>query len=213
MVRPSMPAAADAPGRPPTPCKHGAARGLPALEPPPYLLRKVPKTFPMALKPAAVVSLGRETFNRWMEDKASALAAALAYYALFALAPLLLIATALAGLVLGEEAVRGQLYLQIAGLVGKDSAKAIQSIVANVGLHRSQGVLASVVVLVFGATGVFAQLQDSLNTVWNARSPQTNGILDWFRVRFLSFSMVMGVGFLLLVSLILSALLAGVGEF
>jgi len=170
----------------------------------------------MALKPAAVVSLGRETFNRWMEDKASALAAALAYYALFALAPLLLIATALAGLVLGEEAVRGQLYLQIAGLVGKDSAKAIQSIVANVGLHRSQGVLATVVgllVLVFGATGVFAQLQDSLNTVWRARSPETNGILDWFRVRFLSFSMVMGIGFLLLVSLILSALLAGVGEF
>jgi membrane protein len=176
----------------------------------------VPKTFPIRLSRATVVSLGRETFDRWMEDKASGLAAALAYYALFSLAPLLLIVTAVAGLVFGQEAAEGHLYLQISDLVGKDSAKAIQAIVANVALHRSGGVLATLAgvgVLVFGATGVFAQLQDSLNTVWRVRSPTTNGILDWFRVRFLSFSMVMGVGFLLLVSLVLSALLAGVGQF
>jgi membrane protein len=162
-----------------------------------------------------VVSLGRETLDRWMEDKASGLAAALAYYALFSLAPLLLIATAVAGLAVGQQAVEGHLYVQIAGLVGKDSAQAIQSIVANVGLHPSGNILATVVgllVLLVGATGVFAQLQESLNTVWRARSPTTSGVLDWFRVRFLSLGMVMGVGFLLLVSLVLSALLAGVGQ-
>lgn len=165
---------------------------------------------------AGVLALARETFDRWMEDKASGLAAALAYYALFSLAPLLLIATSVAGLVFGQEAAEGHLYVQIAGLVGRDSAKAIQAVVADMGVHRSGGVVATVVgvlVLLFGATGVFAQLQDSLNTVWRAKSPTTNGILDWFRVRFLSFGMVMGVGFLLLVSLILSAGLAGVGQF
>lgn len=176
----------------------------------------MPKTFPTKLTRSTVVSLGRETLERWMEDKASALAAALAYYALFSLAPLVLIATAVAGLAYGREAVEGHLYVQIAGLVGKDSARAIQSIVANVGLHPSGGILATVVgllILLVGATGVFAQLQESLNTVWRTRSPTTSGVLDWFRVRFLSLGMVMGVGFLLLVSLVLSALLAGVGQF
>jgi membrane protein len=170
----------------------------------------------MPLTPSTVVSLGRETFHRWMEDKASGLAAALAYYALFSLAPLLLIVTSVAGLVFGQQAAEGHLYLQVSSLVGPDSAAAIQSIVANMGLHPSKGVLATVVgvgVLIVGATGVFAQLQESLNTVWRAKSPTTNGLLDWFRVRFLSFSMVMGVGFLLLISLVLSALLAGVGQF
>ena len=176
----------------------------------------MPKTCLSHPTVATVASIGRETFTRWMEDKASGLAAALAYYALFSLAPLLLIATALAGLVFGEEAAQGHLYVQIASLVGKDSAKAIQAVVANVSFDRTGGVVATVigvVALLVGATGVFAQLQDSLNTVWRARPPTTNGILDWFRVRFLSFSMVMGVGFLLLVSLIVSALLAGVGQF
>ena len=164
----------------------------------------------------AVVTLVKETVTRWTEDKASALAAALAYYALFSIAPLILVVVAVAGLVFGREAAQGQLYEQIAGLVGQSSAAAVQSLVA--GMHRQQsgGIVATVVglaTLLFGASGVFAQLQDSMNTIWKAKPPTTNGIVEFLRVRFLSFSMVLGIGFLLLVSLILSAVLAAVGEY
>jgi membrane protein len=163
-----------------------------------------------------VATLAKETVTRWTEDKASALAAALAYYALFSLAPLVLIAVALAGLLFGRDAAEGRLYEQIAGLVGDASAAAVQSLVAGMHQQTSEGIVATVVglaTLLFGASGVFAQLQDSMNTIWKAKPPTTNGILEFLRVRFLSFSMVLGIGFLLLVSLILSAILAAVGEY
>ncbi|MGZ6028105.1 MAG: YihY/virulence factor BrkB family protein [Myxococcaceae bacterium] len=163
-----------------------------------------------------VVTLGKETVVRWTEDKASALAAALAYYSLFSLAPLVLIAVAVAGLVFGQQAAEGQLYAQLAGLIGDASAKALQAIVANMHQQKSGGVVATIVglaTLFFGATGVFAQLQDSMNTIWKAKPPSTNDIVEFLRVRLLSFSMVLGIGFLLLVSLLLSAFLAAVGEY
>ncbi|MGZ6097985.1 MAG: YihY/virulence factor BrkB family protein [Myxococcaceae bacterium] len=163
-----------------------------------------------------IVTLGKETLVRWTEDKASALAAALAYYSLFSLAPLVLIAVAVAGLVFGQQAAEGQLYAQLAGLIGDASAKALQAIVANMHQQKSGGVVATIVglaTLFFGATGVFAQLQDSMNTIWKAKPPSTNDIVEFLRVRLLSFSMVLGIGFLLLVSLLLSAFLAAVGEY
>jgi membrane protein len=161
-------------------------------------------------------TLAKETVTRWTEDKASALAAALAYYSLFSLAPLVLIAVAVAGLVFGHQAAEGELYSQVAGLIGDASAKALQEIVARMNQEQGGGVVATivgVVTLLFGATGVFAQLQDSMNTIWKARSPTTNGILDFLRVRLLSFSMVLGIGFLLLVSLVLSAVLSALGDY
>ena len=161
-------------------------------------------------------TLAKETVTRWTEDKSSTLAAALAYYSLFSLAPLVLIAVAVAGLVFGQQAAEGQLYAQLAGLLGDATAKALQDLVANLHQEQRGGVIATIVglaTLLFGATGVFAQLQDSMNTIWKAKPPITNGILDFFRVRLLSFSMVLGVGFLLLVSLVLSALLAAVGDY
>ena len=163
-----------------------------------------------------VTTLAKETVTRWTEDKASALAAALAYYSLFSLAPLVLIAVAVAGLVFGQQAAEGQLYSQLAGLMGDATAKALQGMVANMHQQEGGGIVATIVgiaTLLFGASGVFAQLQDSMNTIWKARSPTTNGIVDFLRVRMLSFSMVLGIGFLLLVSLILSAVLAAVGEY
>ena len=163
-----------------------------------------------------VTTLAKETVTRWTEDKASALAAALAYYSLFSLAPLVLIAVAVAGLVFGQQAAEGQLYSQLAGLIGDSGAKAVQGIVANMHQQQGRGVVATVVglaTLLFGATGVFVQLQDSMNTIWKARPPTTNGIVEFLRVRLLSFSMVLGIGFLLLVSLILSAVLAVVGDY
>jgi len=163
-----------------------------------------------------VTTLAKETVTRWTEDKASALAAALAYYSLFSLAPLVLIAVAVAGLAFGQQAAEGQLYSQLAGLMGDATAKALQGMVANMHQQEGGGIVATIVgiaTLLFGASGVFAQLQDSMNTIWKARSPTTNGIVDFLRVRMLSFSMVLGIGFLLLVSLILSAVLAAVGEY
>jgi membrane protein len=163
-----------------------------------------------------VAALAKETVVRWTEDKASALAAALAYYSLFSLAPLVLIAVAVAGLVFGQQAAEGQLYTQLAGLIGDASAKAVQGLVANLHQQQAGGVVATIVgvaTLLFGATGVFAQLQDSMNTIWKAKPPTTNTILDFLRVRLLSFSMVLGIGFLLLVSLVLSAVLAAVGDY
>jgi len=162
-----------------------------------------------------LVTLGKETVTRWTEDKASTMAAALAYYALFSLAPLVLIAVAVAGLVFGRQAAEGELYSQIADMVGDASATAVQSLVAD--MHRqSGGVLATIIglaTLLFGATGVFVQLQDSMNTIWKAKPPSTNGIVEFLRVRMLSFGMVLGIGFLLLVSLTLSTGLAGLGDY
>src|SRR5262249_31190633 len=163
-----------------------------------------------------VVTLGKETVTRWTEDKASALAAALAYYSLFSLAPLVLVAVAVAGLVFGQRAAEGELYTQLAGLIGEAGAKAVQSLVPNMHQQQGGGIVATIVglaTLLFGATGVFVQLQDSMNSIWKAKPPTTNGIIEFLRVRLLSFSMVLGIGFLLLVSLLLSAMLAAVGDY
>jgi len=162
-----------------------------------------------------LVALSKETVTRWTEDKASTMAAALAYYALFSLAPLVLIAVAVAGLVFGKQAAEGELYSQIANAVGDATATALQGLVAD--MHReSGGVLATVIglaTLLFGATGVFAQLQESMNTIWKAKPRTINGILAFLRVRVLSFGMVLGIGFLLLVSLGLSTGLAALGDY
>jgi membrane protein len=169
----------------------------------------------MAARLGMVVPLAKETLMRWVDDKASALAAALSYYALFSMAPLILIAISVAGFLFGHDAAEGHLYDQIAGLVGPEGAKAIEALVAGLDEQKSGGVIATVIgllTLFFGSSGVFAQLQDSLNGIWRAKSPTTNGVLDWIRVRFLSFSMVLGIGFLLLISLVLSAALAALGQ-
>src|SRR5262249_2100841 len=113
-----------------------------------------------------VATLVKETVTRWTEDKASALAAALAYYALFSLAPLVLIAVAVAGLVFGHQAAEGGLYAQLAGLIGDAGAKAVETLVASMHQQQGGGIIATIVgvaTLLFGASGVFAQLQDSMN--------------------------------------------------
>lgn len=153
----------------------------------------------------------KETFTEWNNDKASRLAAALAYYTIFSLAPLLIIAIAIAGAVFGEEAARGEIVEQIQGLVGKEGAQFIQVAIENAS-KPNQGTIASiisVVVLLFGASGLFAQLQDALNTIWEVQPKPGRGLVGILRDRFLSFLMVLGVGFLLIVSLLLSAALTG----
>lgn len=160
-------------------------------------------------------SLLKETFTEWNTDKASRLAAALAYYTIFSLAPLLIIAIAIAGAVFGEEAARGEIVAQIQGLVGREGAQFIQTAIENASRPRAGSIasIISIAVLLFGASGLFAQLQDALNTIWEVQPKPGRGLIGIIRDRFLSFTMVLGVGFLLLVSLILSAVLAGVVNF
>lgn len=172
------------------------------------------------MKLKVIVRLLKETFQEWQEDKASRLAAALAYYTIFSIAPLLIIAIAIAGAVFGEEAARGEIVGQIQGLVGKPGAEFIETAINNANKPGSNGGLASLIgigVLLFGASGVFAQLQDSLNTIWEVQPKPTKGlrggIMGFLRQRFLTFSMVLVIGFLLMVSLILSAVLSGLSAY
>lgn len=156
-----------------------------------------------------LVTLTKETLSRWSEDKASTMAAALAFYALFSIAPLMLIAVAVAGLVFGERAAEGQLYAQLAEIIGEASARTVERLVAQLHDQRSGGIVATVVglaTLVFGASRLFVQLQDSMNTIWRADAPTTGALRNLLRGRLVSFSMVMGIGLLLLLSLILSAI-------
>jgi membrane protein len=157
----------------------------------------------------------KETFSDWSEDKASRLAASLAYYTIFSIAPLIIIVIAVAGLVFGREAVQGQIEGQLQGLVGEDGAGLIQEMVQGAS-NESTSVIATIIgvaTLLFGATGVFGQLQDALNTIWEVEPKPGRGIMGIIKDRFISFSMILGVGFLLLVSLVLSAGLAALNEF
>jgi membrane protein len=156
-----------------------------------------------------------ETFSEWNKDNASRLAAALSYYTIFSVAPLLIIAIAVAGLVFGRKAATEQLVGEIRDLVGNDGAQVIQSILQNASKTTS-GILATcigVVTLLVGASGAFGQLQDSLNTIWEVRPKAGRGVKGVLRDRALSFSMVLFIGFLLMVSLLLSAFLSGIGKY
>jgi membrane protein len=160
-------------------------------------------------------ALVRETFREWQEDNASRLAAALAYFTLFSLAPLLVIVIRIAGLVFSTEAVEAQVMGQVNNLVGDNAASTIGDMIRAT-QDTDSGLLPSLIgllVLVFGATGVFVQLEDSLNTIWNVKPKPQSGLLNIIRSRVLSFTVVLGTGFLLLVSLVVSALLAGVTAF
>lgn len=151
--------------------------------------------------------LARETVRSWSADKAPRLGAALAYYTALSIAPLLLVVIAVAGLFFGDEAARGEIVGQIRSLVGTDGARAIEDILAN-SRRESSGIAATVVgmlTLLVGATGVFGQLQDALNTIWHVEPKSGGGWRGYLANRFVSLSMVFGVGFLLLVSLVLSA--------
>jgi len=155
----------------------------------------------------------KDAGSEWWNDKAPRLGAALAYYSIFSIAPLLVIAIAVAGFAFGPEAAQGQVSRQVSHLVGEEGGKAIEAMVAAAN-KPGAGTLATVlgvVMLLVGATGLFAQLQDALNTVWEVQPKPGRGAWGFVRDRILSLSMVMGVAFLLLVSLLVSAALAAVG--
>jgi membrane protein len=163
--------------------------------------------------------LAVETFNEWSNDNVPRLGAALAYYSLFSLAPLLIVVIGVAGLVFGREAAEGQIFWQIRDLVGKESALEIQKLLQSA-WSPAKGIVATVVgivTLIFGASLVVSELRSSLNIIWKApQSQDSSGILkelvNLLRQRFLSFAMVLGIGFLLIISLVINAVLAGIGQ-
>ena len=163
------------------------------------------------IKPATAWSLARETMSSWSDDYASSMGAALAYYTMFSIAPLLLIVISVAGLFFGEQAARGEILDQLEGLMGVEGAHAVQALLASVN-HPKAGVLATlfgVVALVIGATTVIGELQNALDRIWRAPRRPQGSIAKWLHSRLLSLGMIMGTGFLLMVSLVASALLAG----
>jgi membrane protein len=158
----------------------------------------------------AVLDLMRE----WSTDNALTLGAALAYYTIFSMAPLLVLAIAVAGLVFGRAAAQGEIVAQIEGMLGPSGAELIESMIERAS-EPSTGVIATVVSLatmIFGASGVFGQLQGSLNLIWGADTLRRTGVKGQLQRRAASFSMILGIGFLLLVSLALSALISGLHQ-
>ncbi len=160
-----------------------------------------------------IISLLRSAASGWIEDNALRLSAALAYYAVFSLAPLLIIAISAASLIFGEAAARGQIADQIRQLAGDRAAEAIQTLVLSTRHKSLFATVAGLVIMLFGASGAFGELKSALNTIWGVDIKPGRPLLAMVRQRFVSFTMVLGVGFLLLVSLILSALLAALGTF
>lgn len=154
-------------------------------------------------------------FNGWLEDRAASMGAAIAFYTLFSMAPMLLLIIAITGLVFGPEAAQGALMGQLQGMMGREGAAALQAMIASAGKPVS-GTIATVVAivtLIVGATTVFAELQSSLNVIWKAQPPTGSSVVWLVKVRLLSLSLIGAIGFLLLVSLVVSAALAALSDY
>ncbi|MBV8518921.1 MAG: YihY/virulence factor BrkB family protein [Acidobacteria bacterium] len=161
------------------------------------------------------IDVFKQTFTEFSQDKAPRLGAALAYYTIFSIGPLLLIAVAMAGLFLGQEAAHGQISGELGRFFGPQMAKSLEDMIQAASKPKS-GTLATIVgfvTLILGASGVFGQLKDALNTIWNVEPKKAGGIMGFIKERFLSMAMVLGIGFLLLVTLLLDTIIAAMGKF
>jgi membrane protein len=149
----------------------------------------------------------KRTFSRYSEDKVPRLGAALAYYTTFSLAPLLIIIVAIAGIAFGEDAVRGRLVGELSGLIGEQGGRLIETALRNTAEPSSNlfATIVGVLTLLIGASGVFGELQDAINTIWEVKPKPGRGFKRFICERFFSFAMILGSGFLLLVSLVISA--------
>jgi membrane protein len=157
----------------------------------------------------------QETVSRWSEHKDARVGAALAYYSIFSLGPLIVIAITIAGLVFGGEAVQAQVFGALHGLLGDSGTQAFDAMLKGANRPR-EGILATVIgvgTLVFAAVGVVVQLKDALNTVWEVETPPGSGIWRFVRTYIWSLAGVLSVGFLLLISLLLTAALSAAGKY
>jgi membrane protein len=156
-----------------------------------------------------------DTWKEWQKDEATRIGAALAYYTTFSLAPLLVVATSVAGLVYGKDAAEGEVTKQLTNMLGEQGAEQVQTMLANAHSHGG-GVIATIVgtvAVLIGCGTVFIELQAALNRMWETPPKEKeSGIVAWLKKRGLSFGLVLVIGFLLLVSLMLSAVLSGAGD-
>lgn len=167
------------------------------------------------MKPRHFYLLAKKSVSAWIEDYAPSMGAAISYYTVFSIAPLLLIVIAVAGFVWGREAVQGEIVAQLSGLIGQEGATGIQALIesANKPTKGLVATVVSVLVLLVGATTVFAELQSALDRVWQVPAVQkTSGIWATLRARVLSLGLILGLAFLLAVSLVISAGLAALGS-
>ena len=157
----------------------------------------------------------KTTFTAWNKHEAPRLGAALAFYTILSLSPLIIFGVALAELIFSRSTAQGHILSQVQGMIGPVGGKAVESMLAN-SQKPAAGILGTIVgllSLLFGASGVFAELRSALNLIWEVKPEETSGIVGLLRERFFSFGMVLSIGFLLLVSLVLSTALAAVGKF
>lgn len=168
---------------------------------------------------SAIKSFAREMIAGWKEDNTPRMGAALAYYSVFAIAPLFLLTLSVAGLWFGRDEARNDLFGQLRTLIGADGAKALQSIIVAAAERPHHGVWAAILAsstLIVAATGVFAELQNALNTIWKVKRKthgSVSGLLKLLRVRLISFAMLLGVGFLMLTSLLVNAGLSAMSSY
>jgi membrane protein len=167
------------------------------------------------LRPKILFHIFRATVSEWNADNVQRMGAALAYYTIFSLAPLLVISIAIAALVFGEKAAQGEMLAQIQGFIGRDNAKAIQTMIqsAQKPAHGTIAAILGLGVLLWGASSVFTEMHDALNMIWDVDLNAQSGIWSLVKARFLGFGMVLAIGFLLLVSLLLSAATSGLAEY
>ncbi len=161
-----------------------------------------------------LAGLLRAAANAWVDDHAASMGAALAYYTVFSIAPLLLIVISVAGLVFGPDAARGEITAQLQGLLGSGGAQLVEQLIERAN-RPAQGVLSTLLgtgLLLIGATTVFAELQDALDRIWRAPQCTAAGWWSLLRARLLSLGLVLGLGFLMMVSLLLSAVLSALGK-
>lgn len=169
----------------------------------------------MKKKIKGIFSYFKQVFTEFSEDNILKYSASLAYYTVFSLAPLLIVIISICGLLFGREAIQGHIYGQIKGLVGADAAKQIQEIIKNIHLtgHNFFASVVSIIVLIIGATGIFGEVQDSLNKIWGLRVKTRK---TWWKLilnRLLSFSLILSIGFVMIVSLLLNAIISAFGNF
>ena len=162
-----------------------------------------------------LLSIFKITFASWNKHEAPRLGAALAFYTILSLSPLVIIVVAVGGLIFSRSTAQTHILSEVQGMIGPDGGKAVESMLANA-QKPSAGILGTIVgllSLLFGASGVFTELRSALNLIWEVKPEETSGILGLLRERFFSFGMVLSIGFLLLVSLVLSTVLAAIGKF
>jgi membrane protein len=162
-----------------------------------------------------VFELLKKTYSAWINGSAQQMAAAISFYTIFSMVPLFMIALAIAGFCFGEDAARRELFERLAGLIGESGSKSVESMVTVAAQHQASGTVATIIAavsLLIGASGLFIELQSALDSVWNVKRVEAWGVAAFLKTRLLSFAMVLGIGFLLMVSLIASVAISALGS-